>query len=81
MLPRVSDQLDVISTDLTRVLGDYVDALRADDQQAADRTLSTLGARLAEVGVTMEQSIVDIQQRVELQLDEATSALQRLLAD
>lgn len=81
VLPRVSQQLDVISTDLTRVLGDYVDALRADDQQAADRTLSTLDARLVEVGATMDQSIADIQSRVELQLAEATSALQRLLAD
>lgn len=81
VLPQVSDQLDIISADLTRVLGDYVDALRADDQHAADRTLSILGARLTEVGATMEQSIVDIQNRVELQLAEATSALQRLLTD
>lgn len=81
VLPRVTDQLDVISADLTRVLGDYVDALREDDQHAADRVLSNLGARLTEVETTMEQSVVDIQSRVELQLAEATSALRRLLTD
>ncbi len=81
VLPRVTQELAVITSDLNRVLSGYVDALREDDQEAAALMLSNLDTRLAEVGETMEASIVDIQSRVELQIAEATAALQRLLAD
>lgn len=80
-LPRVTEQLDAISVDLTRVLGEYVDALREDDQKAAELVLTTLGVRLTEAAETMDRSISDITTRIELQVTEADSALRRLLAD
>ncbi len=81
VLPRVTQELEVIAADLNRILSDYVDALREDDQEAATLTLSNLDTRLTAVGETMSQSIVDIQNRVELQIATATAALERILTD
>jgi len=75
VLPEVSEEIDAISAGLTSVLGQYMDALREDDQEAAARVLSTLGSRLSDVGRALDTSIDDIQNRIRLQLDEAVAAL------
>jgi hypothetical protein len=75
VLPEVSEEIGSISSGLTTVLDEYMDALRQDDQEAAALVLSTLGSRLSGIGRTLDTSIEDIQRRVRLQLEEAVGAL------
>lgn len=78
-LPHVTEQLDVLSGDLTTILGDYVDALREDDEAATEQVLAVLGERLGEVATTLSVAVEEIQVRVSTRITEARAALDSLL--
>jgi hypothetical protein len=75
VLPEVTEQLDVLSGDLTAMLGDYVAALRVDDSGAATTVLNTLSTRLQDVRDELEAATVETQARVEQRLSETRAAL------
>ena len=81
VLPDVTEQLDVLSGDLTATLGDYVDALRLDDSAAATSVLTSLSTRLDTVRGALDSAMVETQSRVEQRLSEVRSALELLLSD
>jgi hypothetical protein len=78
ILPDVTARLDMLSGDLTSILGQYVDALREDDMSAAAAVLATLATRLTEVEETLSASLDEIQRRVEVRIEETRQALDRL---
>lgn len=79
VLTEVTQRLDVVSGDLSNIMGRYVDALREDDQSAADSVLLDLSSRLSQVRATLDESVEGIQERVVARIDESTEALDRLL--
>jgi len=79
VLPEVTRQIDILSGDLTSIMGRYVDALRNDDASAARDVLSDLEYRLAQVGATLDTSLGDIQRRVAVRIGETQAALGQLL--
>lgn len=81
ILSDVTRQLDILSGDLSTLLGRYVDALREDDRAAAERVMSDLSTRLAAVDELLVSELVAIQARVETRIGEARQALDRILAD
>lgn len=78
-LSGVTEQLDILSRDLTSFLGRYVDALRNDDKAAAGNALAALGSRLDTIEQALNNSIEDIQARVQVRVDETLTALDQLL--
>lgn len=81
VLPDVTQQLDILSGDLTSILGRYVDALREDDEAAANGALLELNSRLAQIQGFMNEAIRDIQERVSSRLAEVRESLGHLLDD
>lgn len=81
ILSDVSQQLDILSGDLSTLLGRYVDALREDDPAAVERVMTDLSERLTAVDELLESELGAIQARVETRMDEARQALDRILAD
>lgn len=81
VLPRVTEQLDVLSAELSSFLRRYVDALRADDVSAAHNVLTALGSRLDVTEGVLVDSIEDIQARIDIRLDETRTALDRILTE
>jgi hypothetical protein len=81
VLPDVTQQLDILSGDLTSILGRYVDALREDDEAAANGALLELNSRLAQIQGFMNETIRDIQERVSSRLAEVRESLGHLLDD
>jgi hypothetical protein len=79
VFPDVSQQLDVLSGDLADILSRYVDALRTDDQTAADTVVVELEDRLADVSEMLRLALVDVQDRVEQRIGEARLALEDIL--
>lgn len=81
ILSDVTQQLDILSGDLSTLLGRYVDALREDDPAAVERVMTDISERLAAVDELLESELGAIQARVETRIDEARQALDRILAD
>jgi hypothetical protein len=81
VLPDVTQQLDILSGDLTSILGRYVDALRRDDEAAANGALLELNSRLAQVQGVMNDAIRGIQDRVSSRLAEVRESLGQILDD
>jgi hypothetical protein len=79
VLADVTEQLDVISADLATFLTRYLDALRADDQSAAEAVLAELTERLDEVSAQLAQSIEGISERITGRIAEANAGLDELL--
>ena len=70
-----TEQLDILSGDLSGILSRYMDALQADDQRAAVEVLNGLGGRLAAIHDQMTDSLEEIQGRVFDRINEAETAL------
>lgn len=81
ILSEVTQELDILSGDLSTLLGRYVDALREDDRAAVEAVMSDLSERLAAIDELLESELGEIQARVETRIDEARQALDRILAD
>ena len=79
VLPEVTRQFDILSGDLTSIMGRYMDALRDDDASAARDVLSDLEYRLAQLGIALDTSLEDIQRRVAIRIGETRAALDLLL--
>lgn len=79
VLPDVTEQLDVLSGDLTMTLRDYVDALREDDASAAEGVVVALSTRLDTIGDALAAAMEDTQNRVDERITEASTALSSLL--
>jgi hypothetical protein len=79
VLPQLTEQLDVLSGDLTAILGDYVDALRQDDPAAAGDVVASLATRLEGVAEDLDSLMLETQGRVEQRISEAKTALRVLL--
>jgi hypothetical protein len=75
VLPAVTQQLDILSAELTSFLGRYVDALRQDDRASVESVLVSLGARLDETEQLLWNSVDEIQARVQTRIDETVAAL------
>lgn len=78
VLPDVTEQLNVLSGDLSSFLGRYVDALRGDDKAAVESVQSALGSRLGVIEEDLIDSIEDIQESVQVRVDESLAALRLL---
>lgn len=78
ILSDVTQQLDILSGDLSTLLGRYVDALREDDPAAVERVMSDLSERLAAVDELLESELGTIQARVDTRIAEARQALDRI---
>ncbi|HSM44616.1 MAG TPA: hypothetical protein VK969_06320 [Acidimicrobiia bacterium] len=81
VLTEVTQGLDVVSGDLPSIMGRYVDALREDDQSAAEAVLLDLSSRLSQVRTTLDESLEGIQGRVNVRIEQSTAALDRLIGD
>lgn len=81
VLPDVTQQLDILSGDLTSIMGRYVDALREDDEAAANGALLELNGRLAQVQGVMNEAIRGVQERVSSRLTEVSESLVHILDD
>jgi hypothetical protein len=75
VLPDVTQQIDILSGDLTSIMGRYVDALRDDDEAAANGALLELNSRLAQVQGVMNEAILGVQDRVSSRLTEVRQSL------
>ena len=80
VLPGVTQQLDILSGDLTSYLGRYVDALRQNDVAAVNSVLGSLGVRLDAIADALADSVGDIQARVQARIDETGAALDQMLS-
>lgn len=81
VLPAVTEQLNVLSGDLTESLTGYVDSLRQDDAAAAAGVLASLSTRLDEIRDDLDSTMLETQSRVEQRILEAQAALKPLLND
>lgn len=79
VLPDVTEQLDVLSGDLTMVLREYVDALREDEGLAAEAVVASLSARLQGIAEELAVAVEETSARVGERIAEARSALGSLL--
>lgn len=79
VLPDVTQRLDALSADLTAILGDYMDALAADDGAAAAAVLSGLAEQIGEIDDAMTAALFDVQDRVETRVAETRTALDDIL--
>ncbi|HEX6221733.1 MAG TPA: hypothetical protein VF115_11615, partial [Acidimicrobiia bacterium] len=60
----ITEQLDILSGDLPRILSRYMDALREDDETLASSVLADLATRLSDIEDLMVESLAQIQTRV-----------------
>lgn len=79
VLPGVTEQIDVLSGDLSTMLTAYVDALRTDDRAAAAEALTGLSTRLESVSGEMGAALVAAEAEVAERIAEAQTALTSLL--
>lgn len=75
VLSDVTQDLDMLSGELTSIMGTYVDALRDDDQTAADMALLDLSSKLASIRASLNESLENIQDRVSVRIAEARAAI------
>jgi hypothetical protein len=80
VLPDVTQQLDILSGDLTSFLGRYVNALRQDDVATVNSVLGSLGTRLDTIADALTDSVGDIQARVQIRIDETATALGQIVS-
>lgn len=78
VLPEVTEQLDILSADLSTVMDDYVEALRSDDAAATGAVLSALAERLTAIGSTLDTALANTQVEVGVRIDEVRAALAEL---
>jgi len=81
VLPAITQQLDILSAELTSFLGRYVEALRQDDRASVESVLVSLDARLDETEHLLWNSVDEIQARVQMRIDETLAALMVILPD
>jgi hypothetical protein len=81
VLADVTGKLDVLSADLSEILGRYMDALAADDMPASGAVIAGLGDRLDEVGSSLAAALVETQERVQSRIDETRAALSAIVPD
>lgn len=74
-----TQRLDILSGDLPGFLTRYMDALRDDDQRAANEVVSNLATRLDEVSEQLTSSLTEVQTRVTERITEIGQALEALL--
>lgn len=79
VLTDVTEQIDILSGDLSSFLGRYVDALRQDDVAAVQSVLTSLEARLEKIAVALAESVSDIQARVQIRIEETAAALGQIV--
>ncbi len=79
VLPGVTEQLDVLSGDLSNLLTAYVDALRNDDRVGAADVLAGLSARLEVLSEELESALVSTKDEVAGRIAEARAALTTLV--
>jgi hypothetical protein len=75
VLPGITEQLDVLSGDLSAILTAYVDALRTDDGGAVTEVLAGLSGRLQDVAGELETELVATKAEVTDRIAEARAAL------
>ncbi|HEX6302036.1 MAG TPA: hypothetical protein VF148_16385 [Acidimicrobiia bacterium] len=80
VLPDVTQQLDILSGDLTSFLGRYVDALRQDQVAAVNSVLGSLSTRLGTIADALTDSVGDIQARIQIRIDETATALGQIVS-
>lgn len=78
VLSDVTEQFDVLSGDLTSILGDYVNALREDDQAAVSRVVEELSSRLDDIEARLETALGHTQEQVRQRINETRDALAKL---
>lgn len=78
VLSDATEQLDVLSGDLTSILGDYIDGLRADDQAAAATAVGELSSRLDDVHAILDDSLGRTRDLVGQRIRETREALAQL---
>ena len=76
----VTEQLDILSGELSSFLGRYVEALRQKDRAAVLYVLDSLTARLGETGQLLSNSVEGVQARVQARVDESMAALNPILS-
>jgi hypothetical protein len=75
VLSGVTEQLDILSGDLTSFLVRYVEALRQKDRGAVEYVLSSLTARLDATARSLSNTVEDVHARVQARIDETLAAL------
>jgi hypothetical protein len=78
-MPKVTEQLDIVSGNLAATLTSYLDALRTDDRTAAASVVTELGVRLETVGTALTAALEDAQREVAGRIGETRQALDVLL--
>lgn len=78
VLSSATEQLDVLSGDLTSILGDYIDGLREDDQAAAAAAVGELSSRLDDVHAMLDGSLGRTWDLVGQRISETRDALAQL---
>lgn len=79
LMNKVTEELDSISSQIDSMLGDYVDALRSEDQAAAADAVATLSRRLAGAENTLFIALGDVQTRVQRHVDGSLLSLDLLI--
>ena len=74
----VTEQIDVLSGDLTGILNDYVEALRSDDRSAVEGVTNDLTRRLEELGELLMTAVGEAQEEVTGRIGAAQAALAQL---
>jgi hypothetical protein len=78
VLSDATEQLDVLSGDLTSILGDYIDGLREDDQTAAAAAVGELSSRLDDIYAILDDSLERTGDLVGQRIRETREALAQL---
>jgi len=78
VLSDATEQLDVLSGDLTSILGDYIDGLREDDQTAAAAAVGELSSRLDDIYAILDDSLERTGELVGQRIRETREALAQL---
>jgi hypothetical protein len=76
----VTEQLDILSGELSSFLRRYVEALRQKDRAAVQYVLDSLTARLGETAHLLSNSVEGVQARVQARVDESVAALNLILS-
>lgn len=79
VLPEVTEDLDVLSADLTTILGSYVDALRGDNAASAQAVLTDMADRLAAIDLDLNGALGEVQTQVADRIAETRTALGSIL--
>jgi hypothetical protein len=78
--PAVTQQLDILSGELSSFLERYVEALRQKDRAAVQNVLASLTARLDQTAQSLSNSVEGVQARVQARVDESAAALNLILS-